>query len=88
MAIQSSDSRSSSRVIHAADQDGKTQEVCHISGSIRDGRMVSIQVSVLAPSSVAAYMTDVQEQVMSFISAVFTDAALTGIPVRTISEAT
>lgn len=87
MAIQSSDSRSSSRMIRATDQDGKPQEVCHVSSSIKDGRMVSIQVSVLASSSLTENMADVQEQVMSFISAVFTDAALTGIPVRAMSEA-
>lgn len=88
MAIQSSDSRSSSRMIRTADQDGKMQEVCHVSGSIKDGHMVAIQVSVLASSSLTAHMADVQEEVMSFISAVFTDAALTGLPVRAMSEAT
>lgn len=88
MSIQSSDSRSTSRVLRVTEQDGKTQDVCHVSGCIKDGRLVSVQVSVLAPSSVAACMADVQDQVMSFVSAVFSDAALTGIPVRPMSEAT
>lgn len=88
MAIQISDTRQTSRTIRAVNQDGVAQDVCHVTSSIRDGRMLSIQITVMAPSVAADYMEAVQAETMAYISAAFADAGATGIPVRAISEAT
>lgn len=87
MPIQSRDTRSSSRTVRLTDEEGKTHEVCHVTGSIRDGRSVSIVVDVFEASVVTENLQDVREQVMTFVSAVFADAQQTGVPVCPMSEA-
>lgn len=87
MAIQSSDTRSTARTVRLTDEEGKTHEVCHVAGGIRDGYSVSIVVDVFDTAALSEHQQEVQEQVMSFVSAIFTDAAATGIPVGPVSEA-
>lgn len=86
MEIQSRDSRSTSRTIRLTDDAGVTRDVCHVAGSIRDGRAVTIAVDVHDAAIPAAQLPAVQAEVMRFVDAVFADAASTGLPVG-ISEA-
>ena len=79
--IQSRDSRSTARTIRLTDDGGAVHEVCHVSGSIRDGRSVAIVVDVFEPSSLSGHEQAVMDEVMHFVSAVFADAAATGLPV-------
>lgn len=87
MSILSHDTRSTSRTVRLTDEEGKTHEVCHVNGSIRDGRSVSIVVDVFEASTLTDHLQDVQEQVMTFVSAVFADAQQTGLPVCPMSKA-
>lgn len=87
MEIQSRDSRSTARTIRLTDEEGVTRDVCHVAGSIRDGRSVSIVVDVYDTATVTAQQPAVAAEVMRFVSAVFADAAQTGLPVAQMSEA-
>jgi len=86
MSLQSSDTRSSSRVIRVAGADNSIRDVCHISSSIKDGRSVTVSVLVVDTEIAAQHACEVQDQVMDFVYAAFSDAAATGIPVRACGE--
>lgn len=87
MEIQSRDSRSTARTVRLTDEEGRTHEVCHVTGSIRDGHSVAIVVDVYDASALTAQMEAVQTEVMRFVDAIFTDAQASGLPVCPMSEA-